>query len=1104
MEAIEPFPLISFPESPFLVIVSINSCLAARGLSRLHYSHKAEISSRNPCGDHLDSGLDEDNQARVMSPLAYITFSQVWPLIQRAKQHALSLKDFLPLDKGNSANQLSSMLTAHWEESENPSLLRALAYVMRVDAIKALLFGLLLSAFKIVEIAELYNFLEALQNKGKVPVGELVGHAFGVILAVLLHAIFHHQYFYVALRAGVRMRVALTGFLYRKIMLADKSFINSGQVLNLISNDVQRFEDGSSVFAFAIIGPVESIVILGVIWRFLGIIALAGYGCLALLIPLNTIFARRFSRQRKMVVTKRDDRVGLLESVISFMDVVKMYTWEQPMIQRILGYRTKELKYLRKSANLKAFNESLFFSAPIIIGYVTFGAYFLVRGESPASTTVVTVLGYLSITRMTMYSFFPKSIEMITECSVSLSRLETLLHSLKGKPKAMDRVVKTDLPCEEGVSLSVDRCAFAWPGSEIPVLKDVTLTLGQREHLLVAGQSGSAKSSLLLGLLDQIDIPSGSVHLNGRASYSSQVAWLFNGTIQENIIFGLEYDEERFKRVIRACALEDDLRHFPEREHKVVEERGANLSGGQQARINLARAVYADADIYLLDDPLSAVDSRVAWHIIQECIHGFLKDKAVVLVTHQLQYANEFERIALVEGGTVSILHYTDIYPELSPTAEMIYRLSKAKDSGTNETQVVPQEKGPETEKEIRVTHVEEKPAEKEKSSGDDAQRSGIPWSLYWVYFRAGTPALGAVLLLILLTGGQIVSIMTEVWLLKWTGGKSSTDLIAYTVLAACTLLISSARSAFFFYVALSSAANLFKEMLSAVIYSPVSFFRDNEIGSILNRLTKDQTIVEEMLPLVFFDFVQCAYIIAANVFFACSNNYYAFIVVVPLAWLFIYYRRTYLAASRQIKRLEAQSRGPVYSQLSCSLQGLSTIRAAGAEQMMVRVFEEKQDRCTNYTLHFILSSRWLGFRLDQLAVALLAFCVILSSAINLGDSSMVGLALTYIIQLMGVLQWCTRQSAEVENMMVSVERIHEYTKLEPEGANRVAKICKDKTCLIIAHRLKSVLDLDKVLVLDAGRVVEFDTPKNLLDIENGHFNQMVKRTNLGITQSED
>ncbi|KAL1920389.1 uncharacterized protein VTP21DRAFT_766 [Calcarisporiella thermophila] len=903
---------------------------------------------------------DEDNLAGGMSLLAYITFSQVWPLIQHAKRHALSLKDFLPLDKGNSAHQLSTLLTAAWEE--NPSLFRALVYVMRMDAIKALLFGLLVSALKILQIAELYNFLEALQNKSEVPVGELVGHAFGVILAVLLQAIFHHQCYYVGLRAGVRMRIALTGFLYRKIVLANKSFINSGQVLNLFSNDVQRFEDGASVFVFAIIGPVESIVILGIIWRFLGIIALAGYGCLALLIPLNTIFARRFSRQRKTVVTKRDDRVGLLESVISFMDVVKMYTWEQPLIQRILGYRTKELKYLRKSANLKAFNESLFFSASIIIGYVTFGVYFLVREEPPASTTVVTVLGFLSITRLSMYNIFPKAVEMITECSVSLSRLETLLHSLKSKPKTDDRAVNTDLPCEERVLLSVDRCAFAWPGSKTPVLKDVTLTLGWGEHLLVAGQSG--------------------VHLNGRASYSSQVAWLFNGTIQENIIFGLEYDEERFKRVIRACALEDDLRHFPEREHKVVEERGANLSGGQQARINLARAVYADADIYLLDDPLSAVDSRVAWHIIQECIHGFLKDKVVVLVTHQLQYANEFERIALVEGGTVSILHYTDIYPELSPTAEMIYRLSKTKDKVADRTQAVPQEKEP--EKVIRVTHVEEKPAEKEKSNIETAQRSDIPWSLYWVYFRAGTPALGAVLLLILLTGGQIVSIMTEVWLLKWTGGKSSTDLIAYSVLAACTLLISSARSAFFFYVALSSAANLFKEMLSAVIYSPVSFFRDNEIGSILNRLTKDQTIVEEMLPLVFFDFVQCAYMIAANVFFACSNNYYAFIFVVPLAWLFIYYRRTYLAASRQIKRLEAQSRGPVYSQLSCSLQGLSTIRAAGAELAMIRIFEEKQDRCTNYTLHFILSSRWLGFRLDLLAFALLTFCIILASAINL------------------------------------------------------------------------------------------------------------------------
>ncbi|EPY75990.1 multidrug resistance-associated protein 4 isoform 2, partial [Camelus ferus] len=498
------------------------------------------------------------------------------------------------------------------------------------------------------------------------------------------------------------------------------------------------------------------------------------------------------------------------------------------------------------------------------------------------------------------------------------------------------------------------------------------------------------KSSLLSAVLGELPPSQGLVSVHGRIAYVSQQPWVFSGTVRSNILFGKKYEKERYEKVIKACALKKDLQLLEDGDLTVIGDRGTTLSGGQKARVNLARAVYQDADIYLLDDPLSAVDAEVSRHLFELCICQALHGKITILVTHQLQY--------LKAASQILILKDTE---------------------------------------DIQVTLPEES-----RSEGK------VGFKAYKNYFTAGAHWFIIIFLILLNIAAQASYILQDWWLSYWANQQGALNITVngkgnetekldlnwylgiYSGLTVATVLFGLARSLLVFYVLVSSSQTLHNKMFESILRAPVLFFDRNPIGPalsissanicppvalshllvltgrILNRFSKDIGHMDDLLPLTFLDFIQTFLQVIGVVSVAVAVIPWIAIPLVPLGIIFFVLRRYFLATSRDVKRLESTTRSPVFSHLSSSLQGLWTIRAYKAEQRFQELFDAHQDLHSEAWFLFLTTSRWFAVRLDAIC-ALFVIVVAFGSLIlaKTLDAGRVGLALSYALTLMGMFQ---------------------------------------------------------------------------------------------------
>ncbi|XP_070641619.1 ATP-binding cassette sub-family C member 4-like [Bos indicus] len=375
---------------------------------------------------------------------------------------------------------------------------------------------------------------------------------------------------------------------------------------------------------------------------------------LIILLLLQSCVGNSFSSLRSKTAALTDDRIRIMSEVITGIKTIKMNAWEKSFIDLITRLRRKEISKILKSSYLRAMNLASFFAVSKIMIFVTFITNELLDNRITASQVFVVVMLFEAL-RFSSTLYFPMAIEKVSEAIVSIQRIKNFL-SLDEIPQ-----LNTQLPSDGEMMVNMqDFTAFWDEESESPTLKGLSFTVRPGELLTVVGPVGAGKSSLLRALLGELAPSQGKVSVHGRIAYVSQQPWLFPGTVRSNILFGKKYEEERYKEVIKACALEEDLQNLKERDLTVTGDGGTPLSEGQKARVSLARAVYQDADIYLLDDPLSAVDARVSRHLFELCVRQALKEKITILVTHQLQYLKDASQILIlkddktVERGTYS------------------------------------------------------------------------------------------------------------------------------------------------------------------------------------------------------------------------------------------------------------------------------------------------------------------------------------------------------------------------------------------------------------------------------------------------------------------
>ncbi|XP_034411141.1 multidrug resistance-associated protein 4-like isoform X2 [Cyclopterus lumpus] len=1003
------------------------------------------------------------------------------PLLYLGHKRRLEESDMYSVLPEDRSEILGEELHRFWElevrkatkELKKPKLSRVLIKCYGKSYAAAGIFTFSLEALKVIQpllLGKVIMYFENYDPDDQRSLHMVYSYAAAMSLSTFGLTILQHLYYYRVQRIGMKIRVALCHMIYRKALgLGSESMVHTttGQIVNLLSNDVNRFDEITLNLHYLWVGPLQAMVIILFLWYEIGLSCLAGVAIIALMMPVQTWFGKLFGIFRSKTAVLTDNRIRIMNEVVSGIRIIKMYAWEKPFSSLVTEVRRKEISQILKSSYLRGLNMASFFASSKIIVFVTFTTYVLLGNALTASRVFVTVSLYGTI-KLTVTLFFPLAVEKLSETAVSIRRIEgfLLLDEIGGKKSALLLEEKREN------SVEIEKLTCYWDKSlDAPSLENISITMKSHQLLTVIGPVGAGKSSLLSAILGELPHDTGILKVTGQLTYAAQQPWVFPGTIRSNILFGRELDPQKYERVLQACALKRDLELLPDGDLTLIGDRGATLSGGQRARVNLARAVYQDADIYLLDDPLSAVDAEVGRHLFEKCICGLLKNKSRILVTHQLQYLKAADQIVVLNEGHIMA---QGTYNELQLSGLDVESLQK-----TNEEQK--QRSGPADSDQVsllsqRTNHshssdcsllppeghrTDPLPVETVRSVAEETRAEGnVSGHVYLKYFSAGCNPLVLMAIVVLSVMAEVAYILQDWWLVYWareeffnsTAGPGSfkTGINAtrshqelnlnfylgiYSGLTAAAVVFGYARSLVIFRGLVRSAQALHNNMFSAVLRTPVHFFDVNPIGRILNRFSKDISQIDSMLPITFVDFYQLFLQNVAVVAVAASVIPLILIPVIPLLVVFLYLRRFYLRTSRDVKRLESTTRSPVFSHLSSSLQGLWTIRALRAEDRLKKAFDAHQDLHSEAWFLFLMTSRWFALHLDSICAVLIAMsifgCILLRDGLKAGE---VGLVLTYVVTLVGNFQWTVRQSAEVENMMTSVERVVEYTELESEA----------------------------------------------------------------------
>ncbi|XP_050979759.1 ATP-binding cassette sub-family C member 3 isoform X2 [Labeo rohita] len=993
----------------------------------------------------------------------------------------------------NASPEEEEVLLSKRKEVRQPSFLRAL--------LKA--FGpyfLIGSAFKLLQ--DLITFvnpqlLRMLIDFTKQPVAPAwwgYSLAFLMFGTSLLQTLILHQHFQYCFVTGMRLRTGIIGAIYRKSLVITNEAKRSstvGEVVNLMSVDAQRFMDLTTFLNMLWSAPLQIILALFFLWQNLGPSVLAGVAVMVLLIPFNAFIAMKTRTYQVEQMKHKDDRIKLMNEILNGIKVLKLYAWEVSFKEKILQIRQKELNVLRKTAYLSALSTMAWTSAPFLVALTTFAVFVTSRKDNILDAEKAFVsLSLFNILRFPL-NMLPQVISSIVQASVSLKRIQDFLSHDELDPENVDRRNNAS-----EYAVSVINGKFSWAKQDQATLDNINVMVPQGSLLAVVGHVGCGKTSLVSALLGEMEKQEGQISIRGSVAYVPQQAWIQNATLRDNILFGRPYVEQKYRSVLEACALTPDLEVLPGGDQTEIGEKGINLSGGQRQRVSLARALYSEADVYLLDDPLSAVDAHVAKHIFDNVIgpEGVLKGKTRILVTHGISFLPQVDNILVMVDGRVSEMgSYQDLLKQNGAFAEFLRNYSLEdiiedeevdvllvddeeeefpEDALSNHTDMVDNEpvvnearrqfmrqmsimsndvENPKkmsrrrrcSERKYPESPTEKKEPKVEKLIQAETSETGrVKFKVYWEYAKAVGPLL-SLFICFLYACQSAAAIGANFWLSEWTNDEThnrTEEKVSMRVGVYAALGISQGVLVMFssFTLALGkiqAARKLHQALLDNKFHTPQSFFDTTPIGRIINRFSKDIYVIDEVLPSTTLMFLGTFFAsLSTMIVIVCSTPIFT-VVIVPLAVIYFFVQRFYVATSRQLKRLESVSRSPIYSHFSETITGTSVIRAYGRNTAFVLMSDTKVDENQKSYYPGIVSNRWLGVRIEFIGNCIVLFAA-LFAVIWKDDLSpgLVGLSVSYALQVTMSLNWMVRMTSDLESNIVAVERVKEYSETQTEA----------------------------------------------------------------------
>ncbi|KAF9415902.1 hypothetical protein BGZ76_004727, partial [Entomortierella beljakovae] len=612
---------------------------------------------------------------------------------------------------------------------------------------------------------------------------------------------------------------------------------------------------------------------------------------------------------------------------------------------------------------------------------------------------------------------------------------------------------------EAGLSTSTESDIKPIEKTYEATLNDINLSV-QRGHLTaIVGRVGQGKSSLFDAMIGNMYKRQGTVKTHGEIAYAPQQAWIINATLKENILFGHEYDQVKYERIISAAGLVPDIEILPAGDQTEIGERGINLSGGQKQRVSLARAAYQDSDIYLLDDPLSAVDAHVDQHLWQNLIgpNGLLKDKTRLLVTHGIHHLSETDQIVVLKKGMISETgRYKDLLEAKSSFYQLIEdysvkgQLAKVQDDSASDEGTI---KGIDScDSADHVTQSTEKKVDpvdvKMDENGDLIEEEmikagSIGWHVYNTYAKAASYRY-MVIVLVLFAVQQACQVGTNTWLKHWVKAAYESSqgvgyfMGIYAALVIIYMLLTIWTSFTTMVIAgVRASALLHDRLLNNVLRLPMSFFDTTPIGRIVNRFSSDCFSVDERIPWALHDTLFCIVSVIGSIIVIAVTTPLFLVIIPPVVVIFWFLQRYYIASSRNFRRIESVTKSPMYQHFSETLTGVSTIRALRCSDRFIEQNASRSDLVANAHFVWAVGNRWLNARLEALGsvIVLAASLFAVFGRDNLSPS-MVGMSLSYALNITQDVTWLVRCMCEIQFEMVAVERIEEYCSKNQEAPN--------------------------------------------------------------------
>ncbi|XP_021727236.1 ABC transporter C family member 10-like [Chenopodium quinoa] len=930
------------------------------------------------------------------------------------------------------SSMLWTIVACHW----NDILLSGFCAALKILTLST--GPLLLNAF--IEVAE---GKEAFKYKGYLL-------ALALFLSKTLESLSQRQWYFRCRLIGLKVRSLLTATIYKKqlrLSNAVRMMHSAGEIMNHITVDSYRIGEFPFWAHQIWTTSLQLRIALFILVHSVGLATLAALAIIILTVLCNHPLAKlQHKLQSNLMVYAQDARLKAYSEALVNMKVLKLYAWETHFKNVIEGLRKVEVKWLSGVQMRRSYNGFLFWSSPILVSAVTFGAcYFL---EIPLhASNVFTFVETLRLVQEPIRSI-PDVISAVIQAKVAFTRIVEFLL----EPELLTQNVKRKSRMENlDHAIKMRSANLYWEtNSSKSTLRNINIVVRPGEKVAICGEVGSGKSTLLAAILGEVPYIEGTAAVYGKIAYVSQRAWIQTGTIRENILFGSSMNELRYQETLWRCSLIKDLDLLPFGDMTEIGERGVNLSGGQKQRIQLARALYQDADIYLLDDPFSAVDAHTATSLFSEYIMESLSGKTVLLVTHQIDFLPAFHCCLLMSDG--EILQSGSYHELLASSPEFLDLVNAHKE--TAGTEKIPdggasgrhnssakEIKRTIVEKQYEVSEDDQLIKREEREVGDTGLK---PYLLYlnqnkgYMYL-----SIGIICHLIFVTG----QILQNTWMASSVDNPHVSTyklIVVYLVIGASSTLFLLFRCLAVVAMGLNASKSLFSRLMNSLFCAPMSFYDSTPLGRILSRVSSDLGIVDLDVPFSLLISIETTIIAYANLGVLAVITWQVLFVCIPMIYLAIRLQRYYFATAKELMRMNGTTKSLIANHLAESIAGATTIRAFEEEERFFAKSLDIIDMNASPFFHNFTASEWLIQRLETLSATVLAAAALCMVFLPTGtfSSGFIGMALSYGLSLNVFLVNSIQNQCTLANNIICVERLDQYMHI-PSEAPKVIEDCR-------------------------------------------------------------